>query len=401
MRICHSINGLHPSGGGPPLVSLQLASHQVEQGAEPTIVSVRTPDWGDQVVPFIEEVTGTHRPQFVLVEEAECGDGLMTRSRLGTNARRAVDQADIVHVHGIWQNLNYAVAVYALNQGKSLIMRPAGMLEPWALSHKRWKKMLGLMLGWKNLFNRSACMHATALQEAEQFRRIGIRRPPVAIIPNGVKISIYDKPLDRSVVDTAWPELAGKKLLLFLSRVHPKKGLINLAQSWSKLCTRHADWHLVIAGPDEGGHRAEVAGELDAHGARGRYTFTGPVYGDTKTQLMLNASLFVLPTFSENFGVVVVESLAAGVPVLTTRETPWQELETIRCGWWIDVGESPLTATLTEALDMPGDELTQMGERGRMLVADNYGWHAVAGHTLQMYQWLIGGGDRPDFITTA
>ena len=320
--------------------------------------------------------------------------------QLGRSARELIHSVDVVHTHGIWLRLSYRAGQTALRASKPLVMCPHGMLEPWALNYHKWKKRLALALSWRRLLNRASALHATAEQEADQYRRVGLDGPPVAILPNGLYIEPYLAEPNRSMIDQQWSELAGKRLLLFVSRVHPKKGLINLARSWGKLCERFPNWRLVITGPEERGHQAEVERELDRSGASGRYTFTGPVYGQVKAQLMINASLFVLPSFSENFGLVIAESLTAGVPVITTRATPWEELQTRGCGWWIETGEASLTPTLKEAMQLDESKRREMGLRGRELVTNRYAWPTIAKQSLQVYRWLVEGGTQPAIVRT-
>ena len=176
--------------------------------------------------------------------------------------------------------------------------------------------------------------------EVEDIRRSGLSQPAI-IAPNGV-----DVPEGVRRIRTE-----GRRKALFVSRVHPKKGLVNLVRAWADV--RPEGWEIVIVGPDEGGHRAEVtavARELDVQ----EITWTGEVRDEAKWGLYFDADLFVLPTFSENFGIVVAEALAAGVPAITTTGAPWGVLNERRCGWWIDVGVEPLAAALREATGLSG-----------------------------------------------
>jgi glycosyltransferase involved in cell wall biosynthesis len=188
--------------------------------------------------------------------------------------------------------------------------------------------------------------------------------------------------------------------MLFLSRLHVKKGGSDLLNAFSRnaaLAARH-DWELTIAGPDENGEREKLKKLAQALGLRDRVSFRGAVEGKDKWSLFMSADLFVLPTYSENFGIVVAEALASGVPVLTTTGAPWRDLVTHRCGWWSQVGEDGVTNALKSAMNTKPEVLKAMGQRGRALVRDSYSWVGVAEQMKKVYAWLLGLGPMPQTV---
>jgi glycosyltransferase involved in cell wall biosynthesis len=304
-------------------------------------------------------------------------------------------QLTVLHDNGIWMPGNHTAAAVARKTGVPLIISPRGMLEPWALSHRAWKKRLAWLLYQRRDLLTASVLHATAEQEVASLRRLGLRQP-IAMIPNGVE---FPAPADvaSAMASRLRPAAAPQRerTALFLSRIHPKKGLINLIDAWA--CVRPEGWRLVIAGPDEGGHQAEVAERIRTSGVGEQVSLAGAVEGEAKAALFRNADLFVLPTFSENFGVVVAEALAYGLPVITTRGAPWADLETHNCGWWIDTGVEPLAQALRGAMALSDEQRHAMGVRGRGYVR-RYDWGGIAAQTSAVYRWVLGQGDKPDCV---
>jgi glycosyltransferase involved in cell wall biosynthesis len=293
----------------------------------------------------------------------------------------------VVHSNGMWVQCNYHAAAVSRKLRVPHLIAPHGMLEPWAFRHNAWKK-LPLWLVWQ----KRALQDATALiaesdQEVEHMRQLGLR-PPIGMIPYGM--DFYGPGSPRRF------RQGEDRVLLFLSRIHPKNGLRELVRARSAV--RPAGWNVVIAGPDEGGHRAEVEAEIRSLGLGQDFRFAGSVEGAEKERLYREASVFILPTHSENFGIVVPEALSAGTPVITTKGAPWAELVTHRCGWWIDLGVEPLIGALRAATSLSDEEREEMGRRGREFVLERFGWEQIGRKMAVFYDWAINGGSAPDFV---
>jgi len=259
------------------------------------------------------------------------------------------------------------------------------MMTGWALSHRPWKKWAAWHGYQKRVFEQASLLHATSTAEIEDLRSLGLTQP-IAIVPNGVNVP-DSLPCDGGTEN---------KRMLFLSRIHPKKGLPMLLDAWADV--RPEGWTLELVGPSETGHRAELEDQAAMLGLDGEVVFSGPVDDADKWRKYAAADLFVLPSHSENFGIVVAEALAAEVPVLTTTGTPWQELETHDCGWWVAPEPDAIADALATATEKDRVTLAAMGRRGRELVESTYTWRAVGRKMRRVYEWLLSREAKPDCI---
>jgi glycosyltransferase involved in cell wall biosynthesis len=300
-----------------------------------------------------------------------------------------VRSVDVVHTFGIWVPFSHGVARVARLLDVPSVLAPIGMLEPWALKQSARKKQLAMRLYQRGDLDRASVVHATALAEADNLRALGIKRP-IAFIPHGVALP------DESETAQAVTPQDGVRTALFLSRIHPKKGLLELVGAWARL--RPKGWRVRVVGPDENGHRAEVERAIAKHGLRDSFEFMGQVAPEQKHRVIRESELLVLPTYSENFGLVVPEALGHGIPVLTTKGAPWSELEQTDSGWWIDTGVDALTQALEPILRLDRAELRRMGCNGRRLVSERYSWSSVAARHVELYSWLLGNGPKPSFV---
>ena len=181
-----------------------------------------------------------------------------------------------------------------------------------------------------------------------------------------------------------------------MSRINPKKGLPMLLDAWAKVAP--ADWRLVIAGNDDSNHLSVVERKIRELRLADKVSVAGPLFGEAQETAYRNADLFVLPSYSENFGIVVAEALGYGIPVLTTTGCPWQELQKHNCGWWVEPSPAGIEAGLSEALCIKNEELSSMGVRGRKLVEEKYQWPGIAERMLVFYEWIRNGGKQPNFV---
>jgi glycosyltransferase involved in cell wall biosynthesis len=301
---------------------------------------------------------------------------------LAVALRRRAAEVEIVHNHSLWSMANVAAGWAVAGRRAKLVTSPRGTLSAWALAHSRTAKRLMWPLQRRALTH-ADLLHATSQAEYDEIRALGLRAP-VAVVPNGIDIPpATSAPRAREV--------------LFLSRIHPKKGIDVLLQAWQCLEAGHADWRLVIAGRGEPAHVAAAEALARQLGLR-NVLFPGPLFGADKAAAYARAALFVLPTHSENFGMVVAEALAAGCPAIVSRGAPWQGLESTGSGWWIDLSVHGLAASLARAMAMDTAGLEAMGARGRAWMARDFGWEPAARRMAEAYEWLLRGGARPQHV---
>jgi glycosyltransferase involved in cell wall biosynthesis len=264
------------------------------------------------------------------------------------------------------------------------------MLEPWALSHKRFKKQIAWRLYQEFDLKRARCHITSGETEALNLKQFALG-VPVVTIPNGVDIPELVKFRQESPRAAANPRV---KTALFVGRIYPIKGLPRLIEAWGRV--RPEGWRLCIAGPDEAGHRKQVEKAVSVAGLGDAVSFTGPLEPELKTPAFLDADLFVLPSHSESFGMVVAEALAHGLPVLTTTATPWAILREKNCGWWVDPTVDGIAEALHQATRLDPAALRAMGTRGRDLVEAEFSWRRIGNRMLSTYEDVVRGSSLAD-----
>ena len=388
MHIVLTISSLDRTAGGTSSAVAAMARHLAGRDPDVSVVSLES----DQ--PLLDETNSEEvNPTVTLVRhDASLWKFRQNLSRFGRALRKKIkDHSNVVvHDNGLWLPVNHRVATTTRSRACPRVVSPHGMLEPWSLEQGAWKKKAAWWLYQKRDLQMAEVVVATAEQEAQNIRALGVDGP-IAVVPNGVA-----RPDSLPSTDEDTSEQREQRRLLFLSRIHKKKGLLNLVEAWDRL--RPDGWEVVIAGPDENGHEAEVRERISEHGLEEDFVFTGPVKGAEKWKLYQGADLFVLPTHSENFGIVVAEALSCGVPAITTRGAPWSDLVDHDCGWWIEVGVDPLMEALAQATRMSAADRSAMGRRGRELVNRKYTWPQVAAALRSVYAWVLGEQRRPECV---
>jgi glycosyltransferase involved in cell wall biosynthesis len=366
----HAVPDLRQSAGGIAAILPPLCDALRAEGVESRIIALAQDDGG--------ALAG--RTQ-LLAERSPLR--LRTRLRQETAHWRAEARRSgrnfLCHSHGLWSFLNHAHVAAAHAEGVPAAISLHGMLLPWALGHKALRKSIAWWLYQGRDFTRANGIHVTSEVERTAAEQVGVRGD-VAVIPFGVELA-------RAFASPAQAPAAAGRTLLFLGRVHPIKNLVSLIDAFRDV--RPEGWRLLIVGPNEEGHRELLRQRAQDCGIADRVLFNDPVFGEVKSRLFAESELLILPSHAENFGVVVAEALAHGVPAIASTGTPWPVLETERCGWWVAPDRDNLAAALRVALKRPAEDLRAMGRRGQAYIEANLTWPLCACSMAAFYRHLV------------
>ena len=407
MNFTHLTQAVSTSGGGISEVLRALSSAQKDAGDFPKVLSIE--DDGEAIEPWPqgspEFLAACHFPGMILMPDLD----------------ERLDQINpqVLHTHGIWTYLSIGVPRWSRKNHKPYIVSPHGMLDAWALDNSKIKKKLAAALYERRHLRGAACLHALCQSEAKSIREFGLKNP-IATIPNGIEI-----PEGR---DLSSRYLVKKKIMLFLGRLHPKKGLENALRAWAASRSeaspdsKPSNWQFVIAGWDQGDHEvrlkqlceelelsfADVPAKqfLSLEASSGQLSgfsvvFVGPVFGELKAQLLERANVFILPSFSEGLPMSILEAWAYELPVVMTDYCNLPEGFDTDAAIHIDTEVESMSAGMTKVIECSDAELKGMGVNGLNLVKEKFTWPTIAAQMGELYQWVrkrCPQGDKPEFI---
>lgn len=302
--------------------------------------------------------------------------------------------ADLSHAAGLWMYPSLAQMKWAQSERRPYVISPHGMLDAWALRNSALKKKLAAALFERRHLEGAACLHALCDSEAESIRAYGLRNP-ICVIPNGI-----DLPPAGLSTPAPWREQfsADKKVLLFLGRLHPKKGLKPLVEAWARV--RHPEWQLVVVGWEQGGHRAELQTLARSLNIDPSITFLGALHGRAKSAAYANADAFILPSFSEGLPMTVLEAWAYARPVLMTDACNLPEGFDAGAAMRIDPNPEALAGQLRSFMARAPAEHADMGRRARELASTRFAWDRIASEMIEVYRWICSSGPRPQSVRT-
>lgn len=382
MRILHVVTGVHKAGGGTSEVIPRMCEALATAGQDIRLVTSAGDVPSDAALRA--KVNGVD-VRFCPLRSFPLLSFPCVTKQYKKELFEGVVWADVVHVHGHWQEPGWLAIKFARRLGKPYVMQPHGFLAPERLKKSKWaKRIIGALIERPNL-NRATAVIATAESEKRGIEQYSIRAP-IKIVPLGLDTEALDAAArSPSLLLRLGLDLA-KKTLLYFSRLVPIKGLDLLAEAWAQLPELHNAWQLLIAGPDDRGYATEIQGLYSRMITDGSVIFSGPLYGNEKNALLKSVDAFVLPTRSENWGIAVQEALAAGLPVVCTKGAPWKVIADEGAGEWVDVSVSAIREGLCNVLSADDASRQKMGTVGKLIVARNFGWEGIAKKLIDLYE---------------
>jgi glycosyltransferase involved in cell wall biosynthesis len=417
MHIAHIQGIFSPEHGGPTQSLINYCQHQVRAGNKLSV-------WTLEGLPNTSAAIRLPKPIETHVcpvdSPARLGGSIVMR-----HALREADSPDLYHLHGAWLRAMHYGAEEARKRKRPYMLELMGMYEPWGLCQKWLQKRIARWWFQDEILKQANCLHVNSNQEAEHLRRLGFKAP-IAVIPVGVdlqqierqksdfsisefqnlsvsesqRFSISERDVSISasqcvsISEFQLSAFKNRPFVLFLSRIHEKKGIDLLLQAWAKLRTSHltsTDWLLLIAGSGEPDYVQRCQAHVARLGLNGSCIWAGRLSEEEKSWAYSNASLFVLPSYSENYGNAIAEALAHGTPVITTTKTPWHDLVQKNCGWIVEPAAEDLAEKLDAALKLGPAQLRALGRNGIQWCRSEFSLDFVAREIESVYEWLLGG----------
>jgi len=375
MKFLQIISNLNIKSGGPSISTWFLVKGLRNSGLDTRIVTYQPKSFHDKMIGKEDFVYTLPSPI-----ETRYAYSKLFKEFLQSNSY------NLYHGHGLWQYPVYAMAKLARQLHKPYLISPRGMLHPEALKNSVLLKKIALLLFQYRDLKNAAVLHATSMQEVQFIRAMKLNNP-VALIPNAINIALPEMNIEKPVL----------KRVGFLGRFAPIKNIEILLEAFVRVQHHYHDIELVLIGDGSVGYRNQLERLAQQLGIK-NILFTGFLAGEQRENVLRSLSLLVLPSKSENFGMVVPEALLREIPVITTKGTPWEELETHNCGWWVDIGVEPLKVALEQALTLPQESMHQMGKNGRKLVEEKYSIEVVAEQMIRLYKWILKEGEKPEFV---
>ena len=381
MTIVHAVRTLDPAAGGLPVVPVRLGAAQAAMGHSVFVLAERDAANGPEEPVLFREIAGADRVGRLAVTHA--GPTTMVGvGRVWAELRDHLRGVDVVHVHGVWEPVLWATAKTARALGVPYVLAAHGMLDPWSLAQKRWKKRLALATGWRGILNHAAALHLLNEDERRLVADLGLTAPAV-IIPIGVPLQEIDQGRAQAFA-ARHPAIGSRPYVLFVSRLHYKKGLDYLALAFRLVAANHREVQLVVVGPD-GGARGDFERQVKSAGLTDRVHVLGPISAAEKWDALAAATCFCLPSRQEGFSMAILEALAARVPVVISEHCHFPEVAAHSAGTIVPLDAGPIAAAINRVL-ADADARRVMGAAGRQMVEDRFTWERVAEISVAAYE---------------
>ena len=382
MRVLHVVDSLDPARGGPPQVVTRLAGAQIGLGHEVTVLTRDEPARKAAIAESIESLPNASSIRI----ETTAGGGLGDRvlgSPAAAWARAHGSGFDFAHLHAVWGSLPHGAAKGLRARGVPYTLCPHGMLDHWSMSQSRLKKKIHMALISGPTLRGCAFIHALNEHEAACVDAMGFGCPS-EVLNNGVFREEYDELPSPGSFRAGFPAVGDSPYVVFISRLHFKKGLDHLAGAFEAVAPKHPEAHLVVIGPDDGAQASFEASIREA-GLESRVHLTGPMYGREKLAALVDASCFCLPSRQEGFSIAICEALACGTPVVITEECNFREVAEAGVGVVSPLSTENVAAGLDRVLSDP-EAGRAMGARGREMILDRFTWPSIAARSIELYE---------------
>lgn len=373
MKVLTFVSSLDLNSGGPSRSVPLLVKGLAELGVDIALMTIRSENMNIHALEGTTAKLKLFEPSF---------------SRKEIRQYLIAEGFDLIQIQSMWELSYHKVMAEARKLGIPYIVTPRGMLEPWSMSHKKWKKKLGWWLYQRKDVQKAACVYATARMEAEHVTELGITTCK-AVIPNGIETDAYPCKTSFDVV---------RKQVLFLGRIHVKKGIEILFDAWKRVYPDYSKWQLLVVGHGEAEYKHSLENKAEILGLKDCIKILPPMFGAAKTKIYQESAMFCLPSYSENFGMTIAEAMSCGTPVITTKNCPWEILNESKIGWCIDLSVDNIERALREAMTMTPTDLYEMGQQASKLISENYNYRVVTRNTLRLYKWLLNSGEKPEFV---
>ena len=386
LKIVHVIHDMDVASGGPPVVAAKLASAQAALGHQVSIACCILPGQDEvQLRRDVQQLTESAPVSLLLLPETDGWRGFLAWG-VAQSLQQGFDGTHVVHVHGVWNHVLVLAASIAKSMGVPYVVAPHGLLDPWAMSQRSWKKRIALRLGRRRMLEESAFLHVLNSEEGQLLKPLSLKRP-YRIIPNGISVREFADLPSPGCFRSKVPSLGDAPYVLFLGRLHYKKGLDILASAFEKLSDRNSRVHMVVAGPD-GGARTDFERRIQAANAGSRVHLVGILKGREKLAALIDAACFCLPSRQEGFSVAIFEALAAGIPAVISDACHFPEVASHGAGVVTSLDPSEIAAALSRVLE-DQEGVRKMGAAGQHLVRTQYTWDQIAANMMKEYDCFI------------
>lgn len=393
MRILHVIANLAPRHGGPVKACVEMARSLVDMGHEVDIFTTDQ-DGPNRLnvatdAPHRKDGVNTHFFRAQTLRGWPCVSFSLWRA-----LRAKVHEYDVVHVHSLYLFHGMVASYYCGKCDVPYLIRPCGALDPYLYKRHRLRKSICEMLFENRNIKNAAAIHFTT-EEEKQLAQPFTHGTLGVVAPLGLHLSEYENLPNPGTFRSAYPAIGGKKIILFFGRINFKKGLDILIDAFARVAQVRNDVHLVLAGPDNERYGVKVKTWAREKGIERQTTFTGMLQGNMKLAVLKDSTIFVLPSYTENFGLSVIEAMACGLPVVISNKVNiWREVQSAGAGVVAPCDARRFSAMISALLDDPG-RATVMGKRGMALVQSSFSWSNVALKLERIYNLVLEDSELP------